>query len=110
VWIVAVSAWNFTDTWVLLGLAGIAATIATGAGFLGAGVRAAGEARGRARSFRPRDPATDQAHLRGVAGRSGRPDPGRRGYGLQARQLSRRVTRGHISTGTGSVWSAAAAA
>jgi len=35
VWIVAVSAWNFTDTWVLLGLAGIAATIATGAGFLG---------------------------------------------------------------------------
>jgi len=35
VWIVAVSAWNFTDTWVVLGLAGIAATIATGAGFLG---------------------------------------------------------------------------
>src|SRR5438874_2297717 len=35
IWIVAVSAWNFTDTWVLLGLAGIAVTIATGAGFLG---------------------------------------------------------------------------
>lgn len=35
VWIVAVTAWNFTDTWVLLGLAGIALTIATGAGFLG---------------------------------------------------------------------------
>lgn len=35
VWIVAVSAWNFTDTWVLLGLAGIAVTIVTGAGFLG---------------------------------------------------------------------------
>jgi uncharacterized membrane protein len=35
VWIVVVSAWNFTDTWVLLGLAGIAVTIATGAGFLG---------------------------------------------------------------------------
>ncbi|MDP9300088.1 MAG: hypothetical protein M3P43_04210 [Actinomycetota bacterium] len=31
------SAWNFTDTWVLLGLAGIAVTIATGAGFLGPG-------------------------------------------------------------------------
>jgi uncharacterized membrane protein len=35
VWIVAVSAWNFTDTWVLLGLIGIAITIVTGAGFLG---------------------------------------------------------------------------
>ena len=35
VWIVAVSAWHFTDTWVLLGLAGIAVKIATGAGFLG---------------------------------------------------------------------------
>src|SRR3989442_16006646 len=35
VWIVAVSAWNFTDPWVVLGLAGIAVTIATGAGFLG---------------------------------------------------------------------------
>jgi uncharacterized membrane protein len=35
IWIVAVSAWNFTDTWVLLGLVGIAITIATGAGFLG---------------------------------------------------------------------------
>lgn len=27
--------WNFTDTWVLIGLGGIAATIVTGAGFLG---------------------------------------------------------------------------
>jgi len=36
VWIVAASeVWNFTDTWVLLGLLGIAITIATGAGFLG---------------------------------------------------------------------------
>jgi uncharacterized membrane protein len=35
VWLVAVSAWNFTDTWVALGLVGIAITIVTGAGFLG---------------------------------------------------------------------------
>jgi uncharacterized membrane protein len=28
-------AWNFTDTWVLIGFGGIAATIVTGAGFLG---------------------------------------------------------------------------
>jgi len=35
IWIVAVSAWNFTDTWVLLGLLGIGLTIATGAGFIG---------------------------------------------------------------------------
>jgi uncharacterized membrane protein len=35
VWIVAVSPWNFTDTWVLLGLIGIGITIVTGAGFLG---------------------------------------------------------------------------
>jgi len=35
IWIVAASSWNFTDTWVLLGLGGIAITIATGAGFLG---------------------------------------------------------------------------
>ncbi len=35
IWIVAVSSWNFTDTWVLLGLIGIGITIATGAGFLG---------------------------------------------------------------------------
>jgi uncharacterized membrane protein len=35
VWLVAVSAWNFTDTWVVLGLVGIAITIVTGAGFLG---------------------------------------------------------------------------
>ena len=27
--------WNFTDAWVLIGLGGIAATIVTGAGFLG---------------------------------------------------------------------------
>jgi uncharacterized membrane protein len=37
VWLVAVSAWNFTDTWVALGLVGIAITIVTGAGFLGPG-------------------------------------------------------------------------
>jgi uncharacterized membrane protein len=35
VWLVAVSQWNFTDTWVLIGLAGIAVTVVTGAGFLG---------------------------------------------------------------------------
>jgi len=35
VWLVAASPLNFTDTWVLLGLAGIAITIVTGAGFLG---------------------------------------------------------------------------
>jgi uncharacterized membrane protein len=35
VWLVAVSALNFTDTWVVLGLVGIAITIVTGAGFLG---------------------------------------------------------------------------
>lgn len=35
VWLVAVSAWNFTDTWVALGLVGIAITIVTGAGFIG---------------------------------------------------------------------------
>jgi uncharacterized membrane protein len=35
IWIVAVSPWNFTDTWVLLGLIGIGITIVTGAAFLG---------------------------------------------------------------------------
>jgi len=35
IWMVAVSPWNFTDTWVLLGLIGIGITIATGAAFLG---------------------------------------------------------------------------
>jgi len=35
IWIVAVSPWNFTDAWVLLGLIGIGITIVTGAGFLG---------------------------------------------------------------------------
>jgi len=35
VWLVAVTAWNFTDTWVLLGLSGIVITSVTGAGFLG---------------------------------------------------------------------------
>ena len=35
VWLVAVSAWNFTDPWILIGLVGIAATIVTGAFFLG---------------------------------------------------------------------------
>jgi uncharacterized membrane protein len=35
VWLVAVSAWNFTDAWILIGLGGIAATIVTGAFFLG---------------------------------------------------------------------------
>jgi uncharacterized membrane protein len=35
VWLVALSPLNFTDTWVALGLVGIAITAATGAGFLG---------------------------------------------------------------------------
>jgi uncharacterized membrane protein len=35
VWLVAVSEWNFSDTWIVLGLVGIALTIVTGAGFLG---------------------------------------------------------------------------
>jgi uncharacterized membrane protein len=35
VWLVAVSAWNFTDAWILIGLTGIAIIIVTGAFFLG---------------------------------------------------------------------------
>jgi uncharacterized membrane protein len=35
VWLVAVSALNFTDAWILIGLIGIAITIVTGAFFLG---------------------------------------------------------------------------
>ena len=35
IWLVAVSAWNFTDPWILIGLSGIAITIVTGAFFLG---------------------------------------------------------------------------
>jgi uncharacterized membrane protein len=35
VWLVAVSAWNFTDAWILIGLIGIAITIVTGAFLLG---------------------------------------------------------------------------
>jgi uncharacterized membrane protein len=35
VWLVAVSAWNFTDAWILIGFTGIAITIVTGAFFLG---------------------------------------------------------------------------
>ena len=35
IWLVAVSAWNFTDAWILIGLTGIALTIVTGVGFLG---------------------------------------------------------------------------
>jgi uncharacterized membrane protein len=35
VWLVAVSEWNFSDTWIVFGLVGIALTIVTGAGFLG---------------------------------------------------------------------------
>ena len=54
VWIVAVSAWNFTDTWVLLGLAGIAATIATGAGFLGPESERLGSSRPSATLLTPR--------------------------------------------------------
>ena len=35
VWLVAVSPWNFTDPWILIGLTGVAITIVTGAFFLG---------------------------------------------------------------------------
>lgn len=35
VWLVAVSAWNFTDPWILIGLTGVAITIVTGAFFIG---------------------------------------------------------------------------
>ena len=35
VWLVAVSPWNFTDAWILIGQTGIAMTIVTGAFFLG---------------------------------------------------------------------------
>ena len=35
VWLVAVSALNFTDTWIVIGLVGIAVTIVPGAGCLG---------------------------------------------------------------------------
>jgi uncharacterized membrane protein len=35
IWMVAVGPWSLSDTWVVLGLVGIAITIATGAGFLG---------------------------------------------------------------------------
>jgi uncharacterized membrane protein len=35
VWLVAVSAWNFTDPWILIGLTGVAMTIVTGAFFIG---------------------------------------------------------------------------
>jgi uncharacterized membrane protein len=88
VWLVAVSAWNFTDAWVALGLVGITITIVTGAGLPGTGVRADREARGRAGPIRPRDPAADQADLRHLAHRPGRADPGRGRHGVQAGQLS----------------------
>jgi uncharacterized membrane protein len=35
VWLVAVSAWNFTDPWILIGLTGVGMTIVTGAFFIG---------------------------------------------------------------------------
>jgi uncharacterized membrane protein len=35
IWLIAVGPWGLSDTWVWLGLVGIAITIATGAGFLG---------------------------------------------------------------------------
>jgi uncharacterized membrane protein len=35
IWMVAVGPWGLSDTWVVLGLVGIAITIATGAGFVG---------------------------------------------------------------------------
>lgn len=46
VWLVAVSEWNFTDTWIVLGLVGIAITIVTGAGFLGPEADRLGKASG----------------------------------------------------------------
>ena len=35
VWLVAVSPWNFTDSWILIGLTGIGVTVVTGAFFIG---------------------------------------------------------------------------
>jgi uncharacterized membrane protein len=35
IWLIVVGPWGLSDTWVVLGLVGIATTIATGAGFLG---------------------------------------------------------------------------
>ena len=37
IWLVAASAWNFTDMWIVLGLVGIGLTIVTGAGVLARG-------------------------------------------------------------------------
>jgi uncharacterized membrane protein len=58
IWIVAVSSWNFTDTWVLLGLIGIGVTIATGAGFLGP------ESERLAKSSAERDPSDPEIQRR----------------------------------------------
>lgn len=35
IWMVATSAWNFTDLWIIIGILGILATVITGAFFMG---------------------------------------------------------------------------
>ena len=35
IWMVATEAWDFTDLWIIIGIAGILATVITGAGFIG---------------------------------------------------------------------------
>jgi uncharacterized membrane protein len=35
IWMVATSGWNFTDLWIIIGIAGILATVVTGAAFIG---------------------------------------------------------------------------
>jgi uncharacterized membrane protein len=44
IWMVATSAWNFTDLWIIIGIAGILATVVTGAGFIGPTSKKIGEA------------------------------------------------------------------
>lgn len=61
VWLVAVSEWNFTDTWIVLGLVGIAITIVTGAGFLGPEAERLGKALGE------RDPSDSEVGRRSGA-------------------------------------------
>ena len=58
VWLVAVSAWNFTDTWILIGLTGVAITIVTGAFFLGP------EAQRLGKAAAVRDPADPEVQRR----------------------------------------------
>jgi low affinity Fe/Cu permease len=64
VWLVAVSAWNFTDPWILIGLTGVAITIVTGAFFIGP---EAGRLGALAAERDPADPEIQQRIRRVVA-------------------------------------------